>query len=82
MVVLWSKASVQSEWVRDEAAEGRERGTLVPALIDPVKPPMGFRQFQTIDVTDWNARPSKRAPLLLDALSKDAPASPRTAAIC
>ena len=80
VVVLWSKASVQSEWVRDEAAEGRERGTLVPALIDPVKPPMGFRQFQTIDVTDWNARPSKRAPLLLDALSKDAPASPRTAA--
>ena len=51
VVVLWSKRSVKSAWVRDEAAEGRERGKLVPVLIDPIKPPMGFRQFQTIDIT-------------------------------
>ena len=80
VVVLWSHASVNSEWVRDEAAEGRDRGTLVPALIDAVKPPMGFRQFQTIDVTDWNASPSERAPMLLDALSRDSPTSSRATA--
>ena len=51
VVVLWSKRSIRSAWVRDEAAEGRERGKLVPVLIDPIKPPMGFRQFQTIDIT-------------------------------
>lgn len=34
LVVLWSERSVQSAWVRDEAAEGRERGKLVPASLD------------------------------------------------
>jgi tetratricopeptide (TPR) repeat protein len=72
VVVLWSKASVNSEWVRDEAAEGRDRGTLVPVLIEPVKPPMGFRQFQTIDVSDWSDRaPSERARTLLEALADE-----------
>ena len=78
VVVLWSAASVNSEWVRDEAAEGRDRGRLIPVLLEPVKPPMGFRQFQTIDVTDWSSKPSKRAPMLLDALSTGATAPQRT----
>lgn len=51
VVVLWSKRSIQSAWVRDEASEGHEQGKLVPVLIDAVKPPMGFRQFQTIDLS-------------------------------
>ena len=51
VVVLWSKRSVRSAWVRDEAGEGRDQGKLVPVLIDAVKPPMGFRQFQTIDLS-------------------------------
>jgi tetratricopeptide (TPR) repeat protein len=37
--------------VRDEAAEGRDQGKLVPATIDGVKPPLGFRQYQTIDLS-------------------------------
>ena len=49
VVVLWSERSVQSAWVRDEAAEGRDGGKLVPVKLDNAKPPMGFRQFQTID---------------------------------
>lgn len=36
VVVLWSKNSVSSEWVKNEAAVAAERGVLVPALIDPV----------------------------------------------
>src|SRR5438067_1659094 len=48
VIVLWSEKSVRSAWVRDEAAEGRDRGCLIPVLIDAVKPPMGFRQYQTI----------------------------------
>lgn len=51
VVVLWSERSVRSAWVRDEAAEGRDRGKLVPASIDGAKPPMGFRQYQTIDLS-------------------------------
>ena len=78
VVVLWSKASVNSEWVRDEAAEGRDRGTLIPVLLEPVKAPMGFRQFQTIDLTDWSDKGgSERASILLDAVAGDrAPISP------
>jgi tetratricopeptide (TPR) repeat protein len=56
VVVLWSESSVKSAWVRDEAAEGRDQQKLVPLLIDAVKPPMGFRQFQTIDLTGWRKR--------------------------
>ena len=52
VVVLWSEASLESAWVQDEAAEGRDSGRLVPAVIDEVRPPLGFRQYQAIDLTD------------------------------
>lgn len=49
VVVLWSKSSVKSAWVRDEAAAGRDNGRLIPASLDGCLPPLGFRQYQTID---------------------------------
>ena len=58
VVVLWSERSIRSTWVRDEAAEGRDQNKLVPVLLDAVKPPMGFRQFQTIDLTKSGRSPS------------------------
>ena len=60
VVVLWSEKSVRSAWVRDEAAEGRDQGKLVPALLDPVKPPMGFRQYQTVDLSGGKKRVGDR----------------------
>ena len=39
VIVLWSKKSVKSDWVQNEAAEGAERKILVPALIDDVQIP-------------------------------------------
>jgi tetratricopeptide (TPR) repeat protein len=66
VIVLWSQKSVHSAWVRDEAAEGRDAGKLVPVLIDAVKPPMGFRQYQTIDLAGWSG--GKRIPRLADIL--------------
>jgi tetratricopeptide (TPR) repeat protein len=66
VVVLWSDKSVRSPWVRDEAGEGRDRGKLVPVLIEAVKPPMGFRQYQTIDLCRWSG--GKRIPALPDLL--------------
>jgi TolB-like protein len=56
VVVAWSAASINSAWVLDEAAVGRDRGRLVPILIDPVKPPLGFRQLQTINLSAWRGR--------------------------
>ena len=56
VLVLWSAASVESDWVRDEAALGRDRNRLVPLLLDRVKPPLGFRQYQFINFRSWRGR--------------------------
>lgn len=53
VVVLWSRSSAASEWVRNEAAVGAERGVLVPAMIEAVKLPLEFRRKQTADLSDW-----------------------------
>ena len=54
VVVLWTEASIKSAWVQDEAAEGRDSGRLVPAVINGVRPPLGFRQYQSIELGDWH----------------------------
>ena len=56
VVVLWSKTSVASHWVHDEAMRGRDRHCIVPLTIDGSQPPLGFRQFQTIDMSGHGAR--------------------------
>ncbi len=56
VVVLWSRTSVNSHWVRDEATRGRERHCLVPLSIDGSQPPLGFRQFQVIDLAKWHGK--------------------------
>jgi len=54
VVVIWSKASLDSAWVKDEAAEARDSERLVPISIGSAKPPLGFRQFHTINLGSWN----------------------------
>lgn len=53
VVVLWSDHSVQSEWVRNEAAAAMERDVLVPVRIESVKPPLEFRRRHTLDLVNW-----------------------------
>jgi TIR domain/Bacterial Ig-like domain (group 2) len=54
MIVLWSKHSVESPWVAEEAEEARRLGkTLVPVLIERVEPPIGFRAIQAADLSHW-----------------------------
>ena len=53
VIVLWSNASVGSDWVKAEASEAAEKRMLVPALIDKVKIPLQFRRFQAADLTEW-----------------------------
>ena len=71
VVVLWSPSSVESAWVQDEAAEGRDSGRLVPVSIGSAKPPLGFRQFQTVDLRAWehSGRPDAVRDLL-EAISR------------
>jgi tetratricopeptide (TPR) repeat protein len=56
VLVLWSAQSVQSAWVRDEAGYGRDAGKLIPLSLDGIEPPLGFRQFQSIDLSKWKGR--------------------------
>src|SRR5690242_11166079 len=60
VIVLWSNASLESAWVQDEAAEGRDSNRLVPAVIDEVRPPLGFRQYQAIDLSDLRSSDQPR----------------------
>lgn len=57
VAVLWSQTSVASHWVRDEAQRGRERGCLVPLSLDGTMAPLGFRQFQLLDISGWSGDP-------------------------
>jgi hypothetical protein len=66
VIVLWSAAAVSSQWVRSEAAEGLDRAILLPALLEPVKVPLQFRQLQAADLTNW--RGNRQEPRVLRLL--------------
>ena len=51
VIVLWSKHSVESDWVLDEAELAKDK--LIPVLIDKVDIPLGFGQIHTLDFLDW-----------------------------
>ena len=71
VVVLWSKDSVKSRWVRDEAAVGGDTGRLVPVSVDGSLPPMGFRQFHTLDFAGWKGgRRDARAAELVHSVAR------------
>jgi formylglycine-generating enzyme required for sulfatase activity len=53
IVVLWSKKSVKSNWVRTEATEGKRREILIPVLIEDVTPPLAFRHMNAAKLMDW-----------------------------
>ncbi len=57
VIACWTEHSVHSGWVRDEAAVGRDKGLLVPVSLDGCLPPLGFRQYHTIGLVDWNGQP-------------------------
>lgn len=58
VVVAWSRASIASDWVRDEAAKGRDQRKFVPVSLDGVEPPLGFRQYQSINLSRWQGDPA------------------------
>lgn len=81
IVVLWSRASVQSAWVQDEATEGRDTNRLVPAVIDDSKPPLGFRQYQAVDLSRWKGRAGDAAiEQVHQAIAAKAEATPQAEA--
>ncbi len=77
VVVIWSKASIASHWVADEAAVGRDHNRLAALSIDGATPPLGFRQFQVTDFASWQGG-AEEAPFrnLLSGLARLAANAP------
>jgi hypothetical protein len=70
VVVLWSAASVRSEWVKIEAAEAAQRRILVPILADGARIPLEFRRIQAAAIDDWRELESNEGwAQLCDAVS-------------
>ncbi|MBX3300922.1 MAG: SUMF1/EgtB/PvdO family nonheme iron enzyme [Nitrospira sp.] len=54
VVVVWTKTSVKSQWVKNEAREGLRRRVLFPVMIlEEVKIPLEFRDVQAAHLMDW-----------------------------
>jgi len=54
LIVLWSEHSTKSQWVREEARMGRDKGVLIPVMIDASQPPFGFGEVQSANLATWN----------------------------
>jgi len=78
VVVLWTKTSIVSHWVHDEATRGRDRKCLVPVSLDGSEPPLGFRQFQVIDCSRSAGKPMEQIVRAVAALH-GRPAEPAAA---
>jgi len=53
VLVLWSRTSTRSEWVRAEANRAREAHKLVQARLGEVQLPLPFDQIQCADLSNW-----------------------------
>ncbi|MEM7767400.1 MAG: tetratricopeptide repeat protein [Pseudomonadota bacterium] len=58
VIVAWSEASAESDWVKEEADFGKRMKALVPVQIDPSGPPLGFSRIQTANLSDWTGDPA------------------------
>jgi hypothetical protein len=56
VLVCWSKESCESEWVRAEATEGRQRQTLVSVLLERCDPYPPFNLIHHEDLSDWRGQ--------------------------
>jgi TolB-like protein len=61
VVVLWSKASVDSRWVRAEATQAERYHTLMPVMIESCKRPIMFELTHTADLSSWKGDANDKA---------------------
>ena len=52
--MLWSKHSIDSDYVKEEAEYAKNNSVLVPLIIDATDPPFGFSRIQTTDISGWD----------------------------
>lgn len=49
VIACWSKESSKSRWVKDEAGIAASDSKLIALSLDSAEPPIGFKQFHSID---------------------------------
>ena len=76
VIVAWSKYSVDSDWVRAEAAFALERGKLLPIRLDGAPLPLRFTHIHTLAFSNWDGSASHQALLALDAHLREAIGKP------
>src|SRR5262249_26140125 len=67
VIVMWSKLSVNSEYIKAEATEALEQEKLVPVKIEDVNLPFRFKRVHTPSLLDWNG--SRASPDFLKFVS-------------
>ena len=61
IVVLWSEHSLQSDYVKEEAAIGKSGKKLVPIMIGAdISPPFGFGMLEAAMLSDWDGNKENR----------------------
>jgi TolB-like protein/Tfp pilus assembly protein PilF len=61
VIVLWSKKSVESRWVRAEATLADRNKTLVPCMVEHCERPIMFELTQTAELSHWTGDASDKA---------------------
>ncbi|MEO0421785.1 MAG: toll/interleukin-1 receptor domain-containing protein [Pseudomonadota bacterium] len=56
VVVLWSRAAVESRYIRDEASFGLKERKLVPLCLDDCELPFRFQGLHTLDFSRWSGK--------------------------
>lgn len=54
LIVLWSELSVNSKYIKDEAALALDLKRLVPTVVEPCELPLRFRYLHTHQLTKWD----------------------------
>ena len=57
VLVVWSHASVRSDWVRGEASLALQQEKFVPVRLDDVQLPPPFSMKHTLDLRSWLGHP-------------------------
>ncbi|VAW03983.1 Adenylate cyclase [hydrothermal vent metagenome] len=53
VIVCWSKDSIKSQWVKDEATIAVSTDKLKTISLDGTKPPIGYMQYHSLDMSGW-----------------------------
>jgi CheY-like chemotaxis protein len=61
VIVVWSRNSVNSDWVRAEAAYAQESSKLFPVRLDDAPLPLRFIHVHTLNLSDWDGTIEHRA---------------------